>query len=260
MTEAKVLILDIETSPILAHVWRIWDENIGLDQIEEEWNLLSYCAKWLGAKELMYEDTGGRGPKRARDDRNICKHLWKLLDDADIVVAQNGAKFDIRKINARLIVHGFGPYSPIRVVDTLLVAKRHFGFTSNKLAWMSKYLTRTQKEQHKDFPGFELWTECLKDNPKAWAEMRKYNQKDVIACEELYLKLRPWITGHPNVAAYTSSGNSCPKCGSKSLQRRGVAVLQQGRYQRYHCRSCGGWSRGKSPLIPLNERRKLMVG
>jgi hypothetical protein len=44
----KVLFIDIETAPILARVWNIWEENIGLNQIEMDWSILAFAAKWLG--------------------------------------------------------------------------------------------------------------------------------------------------------------------------------------------------------------------
>jgi len=256
----NILTLDIETSPLESYTWGLWDQNVGLEQIKTEWSILSYSAKWLDSKKVIYQDTGGRGPKRVRDDKCLMLPLWKLLDTADIVVAQNGQRFDLKKINARMIQHGLGPYSPVKVVDTLLAAKKHFGFTSNKLGWMSKYLTETPKDEHKKFPGFELWTECLKDNPAAWAEMRKYNVRDVIATEELYIKLRPWISSHPNVGAFhEDSETRCPKCGSTHVQSRGKAVLQQGVYKRFQCQDCGGWSRGKTMELDLKKRRSLLA-
>lgn len=256
----RILIIDIETASILGHVWALFEQNVGLEQIETEWSILSYCAKWLGEKEVIYDDTGGRGKRRVRDDRKLLKGIWKLLNEADIVVAQNGQKFDVKKINARLIVNGYKPYSPIRIVDTLLVAKKHFAFTSNKLAWQSQYLTDSPKSQHKKFPGFELWKECFKDNPRAWAEMKKYNIQDVIATEKVYLKQLPWIKGHPNRAAYAPGhGPSCPKCGSHKVQWRGYEVTQQSRFRRIHCTNCGGWSREKQTTIEKTARVALLA-
>jgi predicted RNA-binding Zn-ribbon protein involved in translation (DUF1610 family) len=218
--------------------------------IEEEWSILSFSARWLGEKRVTFRHTGGRGVKLVRDDKPLCGYLWELLDAADIVVTQNGKAFDIKRINARMIMHGMVPYSPIRVVDTKLIAKKHFDFTSNRLAWMSKHVNRdSRKDEHKRFPGFELWAQCLKDNPAAWREMRKYNAQDVIATEELYLHMRPWMTDHPNVAAYgDGAAMACPKCGGRGLQRRGTAVSQTGKYQRYQCVSCGGWARDRKGL------------
>ncbi len=260
MSEPRILTLDIESAPIEAFVWGLWENNVGLDFIKTEWSVLSYAAKWLGQKEIIYADTGGRGKNKVRDDKPLMKGIHKLLTEADIVVAQNGKRFDCRKINARLVVHGYGPPSPYRVIDTLVVAKKYFAFTSQKLAWTSKYLTDAPKSEHKKFPGFELWVECLKDNPKAWAEMEKYNMQDVVSTEKVYLKMRPWITDHPNLGVYQYSELiMCPKCGSAELQRRGTAVKQQGRYHRYQCKKCGGWARTKATLLPLEKRRSLMV-
>jgi DNA polymerase elongation subunit (family B) len=256
----RILTIDIETATIEAHVWGCWDQNVGLEQIKTEWSILSYCAKWLGSSRLYYDDTSGRGKNRIRDDKKLMKGLWKLLDEADIVVAQNGKKFDIPKINARLVEHGFKPYSPVRIVDTLQLAKARFGFTSNKLEWMSQHLTTTPKSKHKEFPGFELWKECLEDNPRAWAEMKKYNCRDVVATELVYLKLRAWDAKHPNVGTYAESvGAECPKCGSGELQMRGTAMTQQGKYPRFQCRGCGGWSRGKALLIERDQRKRLLA-
>ncbi len=256
----NILVCDIETAPLESYTWGIWEQNVSLEQIKTEWSILSYAAKWVGKKQIIYQDTSGRGPGKVRDDKWLVKSIWTLLDEADLVVAQNGVRFDIKKINARLIAHGFGPYSPVRVIDTLSVAKKHFGFTSNKLEWMSKYLTDSPKSKHKKFPGFELWLECLKDNPAAWAEMKKYNIQDVVATEKLYLKQRPWIANHPNLGTYSDRAEaSCPKCDSTHLQARGYSILQQGKYHRYHCQECGGWSRGKEMLLPLTTRRAKLV-
>lgn len=223
-----------------------------------EWSILSFSAKWLGEDEVTYMDTGGRGAKHVRDDRKLLAVLWDILDQADIVVAQNGREFDIKKINARLLQSGYKPYSPIRVVDTYVEAKKHFAFTSNKLAWLSKHLTETEKLAHKAFPGFELWKECLRDNPRAWHEMKRYNIADTRATEELYLKLLPWIAGHPNLGVYVEAAEPvCPKCASAKLQKRGKSRTQGGEYTRYQCQDCGGWSRGKQAL---KRRGTLLAG
>lgn len=256
MKTPKILTLDIETSPLESFTWGTFDQNVGVEQIKTEWSVLSFAAKWLGKPKVIYADTSGRGVDKIRDDGDLLDQLWRLLDEADIVVAQNGVSFDLKKINARMLMAGQGPYSPVRVIDTLRAAKQHFKFTSNKLAWLSKHLTDAPKSLHNKYPGFELWSECLLDNPTAWAEMKKYNKQDVIATEKLYLKLRPWITQHPNLATYSMREDlTCPKCDSPELQARGYTVTQSGKYQRLHCQKCGGWSRSKTNLIPANTRK-----
>lgn len=254
----RILTLDIETAPLESYHWGLFDQNIGLNQIKTEWTVLSVSAKWLGEKKVLYFDTGGRGAKRVRDDFELLKKLWVLLEEADIVVGQNAKEFDLKKIHARMLMHGLPPYSPVRVVDTFLAAKRHFGFTSNKLEWLSK-LTKTKKRVKRTFAGFELWKECLADNAAAWKEMRLYNSDDVLATEELYLKLRPWIENHPNVAAYGDATEpQCPKCGSFKLKKRGFAYTQSGQHQRYECLACGGCSKAKGNLAPKAKRGALL--
>ena len=79
------------------------------------------------------------------------------------------------------------------VITTLIIAKSTFGFTSNKLEYMTDALcSDTKKSKHSKFPGFELWKECLNGNMEAWEEMEAYNKDDVISLEELYKKLSPW--------------------------------------------------------------------
>ena len=242
---ARVLTLDIETAALESYHWGLFDQNIGLDMIKQDWSILAYCAKWLDKKPLIYQDM--RKSKNIRDDSKLMKPLWDLLDEADIVVAQNGRRFDIKKINARLITHGIKPYSPVRIIDTLDVAKKHFAFTSNKLAFTSKYLTDTPKSEHKKFPGFELWAACMKDDIQAWNEMEKYNKRDVVATEQLYIRFRPWIQHHPNLAVYTGPhhGHKCPACDSSKTQKRGVMVSQVFKYQRFQCSDCGHWSKDR---------------
>lgn len=256
MNAPKILFLDIETTPIEGYVWSIWEQNVGLNQIKEEWSILSYAAKFKGSKAMIYEDV--QGQRNLRNDKKLLKGLHKLLDEADIVVAQNGKQFDVKKINARLIMHNFKPYSPIKIVDTKLVAKAAAAFTSNKLEWLAQYLTTAKKDPHKDFPGFELWLECLKGNPKAFRELKKYNIADVVALEELYDRLLPWIVGHPNIGVYTGE-RVCTNCGSRDVQRRGIAITKSATYHRTHCQECGTWGREKQILIPLNKRKALLA-
>jgi ribosomal protein L37AE/L43A len=261
VTEPRILTIDIETAPLEGYFWQLFDQNIAINQIKVDWSILSYSAKWLGESKLLYADTGGRGKSKVRDDKKLARAIWALLDEADVVVGQNSKKFDVKKINARMLQHGMLPYSPIRQVDTKIECGRYFGLTSKRLEWMSAVLTDTPKDKHKEFPGFELWTACLADNPRAWREMKKYNIRDVEATEKVYLRMRPWIATHPNAAVHIQDKEPrCPKCASKDLQRRGFALTQQGSYPRWQCNECGGWARGKTTTLHHSVRKNLLVG
>ena len=255
----RIATLDIETSPILAYVWGLFKQFVAINQIHTDWSILSFSYKWLDEKRVVHHCTGGRGKHKVRDDKALMKLLWAVLDEADVIVAQNGVRFDMKKINARLLEYDMPPPSPYKVVDTMLEAKRIAAFSSNRLAWLSEVLSETRKSEHKKFPGFELWLECMEDNPEAWAEMKKYNNIDILATEAVYLKLRPYIIGHPNIAAYNDSTDTqCPKCSSKNMQRRGFARTQSGEYFRYQCKSCGGWARGRYTKNRREKRVSLL--
>lgn len=261
-TGPKVLFLDIESRPILAYVWSIWEQNVGLNQIKSDWSILSFAAKWLDdpASKVIYRDVSAQ--RDIENDRPLLKHLWKLLNEADIVVAQNGKQFDRKKINARLAIHGFPPPAPYKMFDTKELAKKTFGFTSNRLEYLSEKLNKKhRKQKHQEFAGFELWKECLARNPRAWAEMRKYNIADIMALEELYRTLAPWDTSSTlNFSLYTDDTKPVCRCGSTSFERRGYSVTAAGKYQRYQCVECGAWSRGAENLFSKEKRASLRRG
>jgi predicted RNA-binding Zn-ribbon protein involved in translation (DUF1610 family) len=253
----KIVTIDIETFPNLVYTWGLFKQTVGINQVVRDWSIASICWKWLDKKKPEYLDCEAD----PLDDSALLAKVWEVLDGADIVVGQNSKHFDIRKINARLIESGYPPPSPYRQVDTKIEARKVAMFTSNRLEWLSQHLADVPKDKHKEFPGFELWRECLAGNPKAWAAMRKYNPTDVLATEQVYLRLRPWIEGHPNLANYNAdqSNPACPKCGSDDVQKRGVSRTQSGVFPRFHCNACGGWSRGRYTVNTISERRNLLA-
>lgn len=253
---AKILILDIETAPNVAYVWRFFKEFIGPDQVLQNSTMMSFAAKWLGSDAVMYDDC-----RKTLDDSMIVWKLNQLLDEADIVVAHNGKKFDIPYVAARSLVLGYKPISPFKLVDTVLVAKNEFKFESNSLKYLAQVLDlKHQKKDHEKFPGFKLWLECLRNNNEAWDEMEKYNIMDVLCLEELYLKMRPWMNRHPNIGVFLEEDKHvCPKCGSDHQEKRGFAYTNTGKYQQFRCKACGGWSRGRYTLYPKDKRANLVV-
>lgn len=255
----RILVVDIETSPVLGYFWQLFDQNIALNQIKQDWYILSWAAKWLGDPEekVMYMDQ--RNAKNIEDDSEILGPLWKLLDEADFLLGQNLRKFDQRKINARFIHNGYAPPSSYRVIDTMEIAKARFGFTSNKLEYMSdKLCVKYKKLKHDEFSGFTLWSECLKGNLDAFKSMEKYNCYDILSTEELYLKLRPWDRKGPNLNLFNedTTENVC-SCGSIEFNKNGFVYSNTGKFQRYVCKKCGAETRDKQNLLSKEKRKSL---
>jgi DNA polymerase elongation subunit (family B) len=242
----KVLTLDIETSPMEALVWGRKDVNISLNQIKTDWSILAWSAKWLGKSKVYYYDTSEN--EDVRNDFQILCSLWRMLEDADIVITQNGTSFDMRKINARFIAHGFNPPSSYRQIDTYRLAKRIGDFTSHSLEYLTEKLkVKHKKLSHSKFPGMSLWTECLKGNKAAWQEMKRYNINDTLGTEELYLKLRAWAPeSGPKPFESKDVTLQCGTCGYKGVMTRwGYYRTNKGKWQRWSCQECGSFAKGE---------------
>lgn len=260
MNKPKVLLMDIETAPMLGYVWGLFDQTIGLEQIYKDWHVLSWSAKWLddSADKIMYEDQ--RKAKDITNDKKLLKKIWNLLDEADIVITQNGRAFDHKKLNARFVLNGLQPPSSFRIIDTLLIAKKHFAFTSNKLAYMSdKLCTKYKKLKSKKFPGFEMWLQCLAGNKAAWKEMERYNKHDVLALEELYYKLIPWDSSI-NFEVYNDRVGAVCTCGSKRFRSKGNYFTNTGKFQRLVCKECGKETRLRVNLLSKEKKKSLRAG
>lgn len=253
----KVLIFDIETAPITAYVWGLWDQNIGLDAIIKDWHVIAWAALWLGdpPSKIMYQDQRNRAD--VSNDKKILEGIWKLLDEADIVLTKNGKKFDVRKLNTRFLFHKMQKPSSFRHLDIEQVARKHFSFTSNKLEYITEFLNKLYKKlKHTDFPGITLWKECLNGNLNAWKSMEKYNKHDVLSLEEAARPMMAWDTSI-NLDVYHDGLHQVCSCGSKEFQRYGFAYTSSGKYQRFTCKKCGRESRSKVNLLSKAKRESL---
>jgi len=235
----KILFYDIETSPNLAYVWGMYEQNV--IAYKKEWELLSFAYKWQGESKVTCITR-----KNQKDDKTLLLHLHKILSQADIVVAHNGDQFDNKKANARFIIAGLPPVTPYRSIDTKKVAKAHFNFNSNSLDNLGKTLKLGQKAKHE---GFDLWLGCMANKPSAWKKMIHYNKQDVVLLEKIYNKMLPFINNHPNVAQIEGKPDGCPKCGkTTTLQSKGFRYTTAGTYRRFHCIGCGGYCRSRLPI------------
>lgn len=245
----RILIMDIENTPNTAYIWGLFQEITSAEMIDCPWHMLCWSAKWLGEKEVYSSaliDFPKEYKKDPENDKLILKELWKLLDEADVVIGHNMKGFDSRKANARFIMNDMPPPSPYKIVDTLLAARQYFFFTSNKLNDLSKYLSLGAKV---DTGGFKLWKQCMAGNKEAWNKMVNYCKHDVLLTEKVYLKLRPYMTNHPNLNVYSNTDDcQCNKCGSKNIKKEGFSYTAAGKYQQYSCKDCKGWFRGKKNL------------
>ncbi len=235
--EPRILLLDIETAPHRVYAWGLWGQDIYLDQIEAPGYTLCWAAKWLGRREMQFASVHRDGRKA------MLKRIYRLIEEADIVVHYNGTKFDMPTLNKEFVIEGWPPPSSYKQIDLLLTARRQFRLASNKLDWVARSLGLGRKMKHK---GMELWRGCMAGDPASWRIMERYNKRDVGVLEKVYLALRSWVVNHPNVALYTGEKRpACTNCGSLRVIRRGYYYAKSRRYRRFSCKDCGANMRAR---------------
>ena len=233
----KTLLYDIETAPNISAIWGKYEQNAIWN--ERDWYILSFAYKWLGKKKTYVVSLPmfSSYKKSKEDDFMVLKTLHELMSEADVVIAHNGNKFDNKKVNARFLFHNMAPPTPYKSVDTLIEARRYFKFNSNKLNDLGEYLKVGNKVET---GGYQLWKKCMLGDKKSWKLMEKYNKQDVVLLEKVYLKLRPWMTNHPNINNYDAI-ECCPNCGSRDFVKQGFRFTKTQKYQQYQCKVCGSW-------------------
>lgn len=245
-TGLKILALDLETSPNVAHVWGLWNQNVSIKQLLESTQVICFGARWYGEEEVIFGSVHHDGQQA------MLQKVYDLLDEADAVMGWNSKGFDSKHLNREFLEAGMLPPSPWKELDLMLAVKKVFRFPSNKLDYVAQRLGVGAKVQHS---GHELWIRCMAGEEAAWEEMKEYQVQDVDLLIDLYDKLKPWIKTHPAAPLYEGLEVGCPVCGSSNLTRQGFAHTASSSFQRFVCGECGAWSRGSSRVASTSLRQ-----
>lgn len=249
----RVLFIDIETSAIKAYTYGLFDQNIGTEQIIEDWYLYSIAAKYLGSNEIIYLDQ--RNEKKISNDKKLTIFIHDLFVNSDVLIAHNLKKFDLKKINTRFIKHDLPPVNHHILIDTLQIARKFFSITSNKLAYLAKFLDcPVEKYDHSKFPGFTLWLEMEKKNQEAFKECEIYNKRDVDVLEWIYHKL---VKYDPSIKFNSFEQKAVCTCGSIKFYKDGLRYGNNWVKQIYRCNGCGKSYTGKENLISKEIRKTI---
>lgn len=253
------LIIDIETSMIKAYVWDIWKQNVRLDAIIEDWYILCFSAKWLGNDHVMNGsnlDFNLENPRAA--EKYVLELIWGLLDEADVICAYNGKKFDKKKINAKFLEYGMPEPSPYQIVDPYLIVRGNFSLTSNKMDYVAKLLEQGGKKG----TDLKLWIDCMEGSVDALKYMQQYCDQDVTELEDIYLKVRNWDKNHPNMALfYGDEVPRCPTCGSTDLHAEEDSQANTGvsSFSVLRCGNCNKVMRDRISVVPKGKRKNLFM-
>jgi RNase_H superfamily len=236
--DQKILLLDIETKPAQAYIWRAYGEqNVSVDQLIDAGGIICVGAKWLGEKKTyLYSDW-----EHGHVEMLVAIH--EMLSHADAVVTYNGDRFDLPKLQGEFLLNGLGPTPPCTSID-VIKSVRKFGFFMNKLAFIGPLLAQGQKV---DTGGFTLWTKVMAGDVKAEKKMAKYCVQDVVLLEKLYLRIRPFIKNHPHLGKV--GAHQCGACGSTKVHSRGSRRTKAFKIQRLQCQDCSSWQDGTRKKI-----------
>lgn len=240
----RLLTIDIETSPHLAHVWSLWKQNVPPSAIRQRGQVMCFAAKWYGEKDILFHSDFHDGHEQ------MIRRAHELLDEADGVIGYNSRAFDMKHLAREFLVAGLPPPSPYKDIDLWRTVHSTFKFASNKLDQVAGELGMGRKVR----TDFGLWLGCIQSDEAAWAKMRRYNVQDVRLTERLYERLLPWIKQHPHLGLYVDElRGGCSKCGGR-LQRRGFYHTNVGRYVKYQCLGCRSYMRAKHADRLMNVR------
>lgn len=233
--DSRLLVIDIETRPLLGYVWGTFNQNLGPSQVVDWGGMMCFAAKWDGDDDVMFHAEWERGGK----DRMLRAAL-RLLDEADAVVGWNSARFDVRWIKGELHRYGMRKPTPFKSIDLMREQKREMFLYSNKLESRRRWLGKDGKV---DTGGFGLWRGCMDGDRESRALMEEYNRADVLITQEEFDTMRQggWLKGLPNASIH--GGHCCPACGSEKLQAHKPYEAQTRRYALWVCQDCGTASR-----------------
>ena len=240
MSKPRILILDIETSPHKGYFWGLFDQNIGLSQLEEPGRTIVVGYQWFGERKVHVLDE--------RDGaRAMFAKAHAVLVEADAVVTYNGDSFDLPRLAGAFVEHRLPPMPPVTSIDLIKTARK-LGGASNKLEYIARRFGIGEKIKA---GGMQLWLDCLAGLASAWARMRRYNAQDVRLTGRLYRLFRPYIVNHPYLGSSvrllvgSKVVGTCPRCRSTRIQSRGTRRTRAMVIQRLQCLGCGGWHDGR---------------
>jgi predicted RNA-binding Zn-ribbon protein involved in translation (DUF1610 family) len=241
-TTPVIMFWDLETSPMIVPAWSFYPNYINPSHMIEDTKIISGSWKILGKTKVYSATLFDEGVQF--NDYDVVKKIHAAISEADILVAHNGDAFDLKRFNAKVIEHGLPPLPKLLTVDTLKEVKKVAKFSSHKLDFLGTKLLADKKIE----TTFSLWSDIMNGDMKAMKKMDKYCVQDVKLLEKLYIKLRPYMKGHPNIADFNTF--NCPKCNASDMRvhkhRRTATGLLKRQYQ---CNTCGGYHTDRGGVI-----------
>jgi DNA polymerase elongation subunit (family B) len=271
MSKVNIVAFDIETLPMIVPTWQLFKANIRPESIIEHTSV--FCASWQtvdhngnpkqAVQAVSVLDDPKRFDKNLYDDEHVIRELHRAVKDADLYLYQNGDRFDLKKLNARIAFYGLEPLAHKQSIDTLKKTKQVMSLDSHKLGYMGLYFGVGEKLHT---GGQEMWDKIIqgkyppvgKDADmdltiKTIKYAVKYCKQDVKLLVDYYKRIRPYIK-LPNFSLFLNKTMGCTHCGGQDFKTYGWRYNSAGKYRRYWCHSC------VKPFDPPRSQGKWIDG
>lgn len=237
MEQPRILFYDIETKPLLAYVWKTGKQFVDQSQLKAGDDVIDiisigYC--WNDGKPAKVLDWGFK----EKNSEPMIKFFDRQLMLADIAVAYNGDRFDLKHINTQRMLRGLIPIGKVATDDPLKQVRNHFALPSNKLDYLSKILGMGGKHKM----SLQDWVDIVEQRDEgALKRMVEYNKKDVEDLRDIYNRVMPYCAPKLNLSALQGAP-ACSHCGSHNIVKNGTRLMGLTRYQAYFCNDHGGFA------------------
>ena len=257
----KILLFDFETSGEIVLTFGRFKQSFGNSSvIKKGGNIL--CASWKWNHEDNIHSIYAT-PEECQqgDDSRIVATFWSLFEDADAVLAHNSQGFDYKVLRGRAAINGFPDLPTVKVLDTLVQAKKAFRLPSNSLETIAEYFELETKLQTS---GKDLWIRVQSGDSDAMQnEMLPYCIQDVNVLSQVFNKIRSYgnLGSNFNAGLYYDDGEKhCRSCGSTDVHPTGRDVhTAVSTWSEYRCGSCGSVHRDRENKTTKNSRALLLT-
>lgn len=276
--KAKVLIYDIETSPLWARIWRLGDQTVRHGQlvpVGDSYGIISIAYAWNDGspiKVLSWDmETGSTG--------GLIEEFDKIIRQADVSIGKNSERFDVKHINTQRLINNLPPLPEwINCTDDMeRQMRRFFIFPSYSLDYFSKVfgfggkvkmewsdweaidnlrvINSIRNKERFRVPQLQAicqtlfkndYTEIHRLGKQAFKKMLYYNKKDVSDTRRGWNKIAPHVRPKLNMNAIARAQGLdklvCTVCGSDKIIKNGTKVQGNQIIQRYHCNAHGGYA------------------
>lgn len=253
----RILFLDLETAPSIVASFQRWNVNISPTSVIQEggW-LISASWKFKGDSSVT-NVLATRHEAMQGSDSRLVSELYSAINQADILVAYNGKRFDFPVIRTRGLINKLAPHKQVRLFDPYDTVKK-MKFNSNKMQSITKYLNI---QEHKIDTNMQLWLDCLDGDETALRAMATYNDQDVEVLEQVYYDTLAYSTNHPNLNIYYDDDiKRCAVCASKDVKSTGNLVYNNNSsFEEYSCNSCGHRMKTKINNTDRNKAKAILL-